>query len=101
MTDIKKLMGDDITAEAAEALQTILDESVGSLKQTIDEKTTEVTDLETQLRELQEEITDLKADHAKEIEYIQEKAEEYATQLRDEAVEEIMEKAINTQPGAN
>ena len=93
MTDIKKLMGDDITAEAAEALQTILDESVGSLKQTIDEKTTEVTDLETQLRELQEEIADLKADHAKEIEYIQEKAEEYATQLRDEAVEEITEKA--------
>lgn len=86
MTDIKQLLGEDISQETADKLQGILDEAVDSLKKSIAQK-------EDEIQDLQEQLDDLKEDHAKEVEHITEKAEEYAQKLRDEAVEDITEKA--------
>ena len=86
MTDIKQLLGEDISQETADKLQGILDEAVDSLKKSIAQK-------EDEIQDLQEQLYDLKEDHANEVEHITEKAEEYAQKLRDEAVEDITEKA--------
>lgn len=86
MTDIKQLLGEDISQETADKLQGILDEAVDSLKKSIAQK-------EDEIQDLQEQLDDLKEDHANEVEHITEKAEEYAQKLRDEAVEDITEKA--------
>lgn len=86
MTDIKQLLGEDISQETADTLQGILDKAVDDLKESLAQK-------EEDLKELQEQLDFLKEDHAEEVARITEKADEYATKLRDEAVEDLTEKA--------
>lgn len=79
MSDIKQLMGDTISEDVAEKLQNILDESVSTMQ--------------SELEDLRLENALLKESHDTEIEYIKEKAEEYAEKVRQDTINEMTEKA--------
>lgn len=74
MSDIKTLMGDAISEETANALQAILDESIAS-------KDSEITELQEKLADAEIAISDLKESHETDVEFLKQKADEYADQV--------------------
>ena len=79
MSDLKQLMGDAISDDVAEKLQNILDESVSSVQ--------------SELEELRLENALLKESHETEVDFLKQKAEEYAEKVRQETINEMTEKA--------
>ncbi len=88
MSDIKKLMGDSISEETALALQTILDESLKEKQDEIDALQIKLDESNEDKSILETEVTDLKEEHKKKIEFISEKADEFAEQVRQDAIDE-------------
>lgn len=121
MTDIKKLMGNAISEDTANALQTILDKALSESRsekenaiaelEALQEKYNkinedksvtddDVKELQHALKEARDEIQSLKESHELEIstleesiEHLKEKAEEYAEQVKHETTESLSEKA--------
>lgn len=79
MSDIKQLMGDTISEDVAEKLQNILDESVSTVQ--------------SELEELRLENALLKESHETEVDFLKQKAEEYAEKVRQDTINEMTEKA--------
>lgn len=79
MSDIKQLMGDTISEDVAEKLQNILDESVSTVQ--------------SELEELRFENALLKESHETEVDFLKQKAEEYAEKVRQDTINEMTEKA--------
>lgn len=89
MNEFKKLLGESITDETAEALQQILDSKISTLQES-------KTELEEQIQTLSEQVDVLKSEvTAKEDEIIQltEKADEFVEQVKAELTEELTAKA--------
>lgn len=89
MNEFKKLLGESISDETAEALQQILDSKILTLSES-------KTDLEEQIQSLTEQIDVLNKEintKDEEIALITEKADEYLDQVKDELTESLIEKA--------
>lgn len=100
MSDIKKLMGDAISADTAEALQTILDEAIQKSETKVKDLEDLLSEAKAKLDEVTAELQDTKAElseaneaHSQEVKFISEKAEEYAEQVKQETIQEMTEKA--------
>ena len=92
MSEIKKLMGDSISEETAVALQTILDNALQEKQEKIDEITAELKESKAEASALESDISDLKEEHRKQVQFMTEKADEFAEQIKEELTEELQEK---------
>jgi len=89
MNDFKALLGESITDETANALQTILDEKIKSLVESKTELEEQITSLNEQVDTLSKEVLE-KEDQ---IQTITEKADEFVEQVKADLTESLTEKA--------
>lgn len=84
MSDIKKLLGESVSEDTANALQAIIDT-------TVNENNDKLTKLQEEKDALVEAMNALETKHASDIEYLKEKADEFAEQIRQDAIDETNE----------
>ncbi len=81
MSDIKKLLGESVSEDTANALQAIIDKTVSDTE-------AKALALQTENKTLVESIETLKQKHEDDVKFLQEKADEFAEQARQEAIDE-------------
>ena len=81
MSDIKKLLGESVSEDTANALQAIIDKTVSDTE-------AKALALQTENKTLVESIESLKQKHEDDVKFLQEKADEFAEQTRQEAIDE-------------